>query len=83
MSRHEEASSILGHRNEFNDWNVLSDSKGEPEAWWFNLKTHTVEYGRQSHAKDRMGPYLTPEEAERALEVARERSNRWLEEEEN
>lgn len=62
---------------------MLSDSKGEPEVWWFNLKTQTVEYGRQSHAKDRMGPYATQEEAKRALEIAQERTKQWLEEEES
>jgi hypothetical protein len=61
----------------------MNDSKGEPEAWWFNLKTHQVEFGRQSHAKDRMGPYATREDAQLALDTARNRVVAWDREEED
>lgn len=45
--------------------------------WWFNLRTHAVEHGPGSPAKDRMGPYATRADAERALQTARERNEAW------
>lgn len=48
--------------------------------FWFNPRTGEVEEGRLSAWGDRMGPYRTREEAERALETARERSEAWDEE---
>lgn len=55
----------------------MVDSKGEPEVWWFNTKTNSVEFGRKSHAIDRLGPFATEAEAERALEIVRERAKSW------
>lgn len=48
--------------------------------YWYNTETHTVEEGRQSDWSRLMGPYATREEAEHALERARERTERWDEE---
>jgi hypothetical protein len=52
-------------------------------AWWYNHKTGEVEEGQQSLGSDRDGPFDTREEAERAPEVAAERSRKWREEEES
>ncbi|MDO5662408.1 MAG: SPOR domain-containing protein [Brachybacterium sp.] len=45
--------------------------------YYFNIVTHQVEEGRQSHGSDLMGPYASREEAARALENARERNVQW------
>lgn len=52
-------------------------------AWWYNHKTGQVEEGAQSLGSDRDGPFPTREEAERAPEIAAERSRRWRDEEED
>ena len=39
--------------------------------YYFNIKTHKVEEGKQSPWNERMGPYKTYDEAARALERAR------------
>ncbi|KRO39453.1 MAG: methionine aminopeptidase [Microbacteriaceae bacterium] len=49
--------------------------------WWFNNKTGEVESGKQSLGLDLDGPFATKEEAQRAPEIARERSRAWAEEE--
>ncbi|MFZ5870571.1 MAG: SPOR domain-containing protein [Actinomycetota bacterium] len=48
--------------------------------FWFNTKTRQVEEGHISDWTNLMGPYPTREAAERALETARERTERWDEE---
>jgi len=50
--------------------------------WWYNVKTGEVEHGEQSLGSDRDGPYRTRDEAERAPEIARERSAKWAAEDE-
>jgi hypothetical protein len=45
--------------------------------FWFNTATGEVEEGRQSPWTYRMGPYKTREEAERALDTARRRTQSW------
>ena len=47
------------------------------EDWYYCLKHHTVERGQVCPAKDRLGPYATKEEAERALETVRRRNEEW------
>jgi hypothetical protein len=49
--------------------------------WWYNHRTGEVEEGAQSLGSDRDGPFATREEAERAPEIARERSRAWAAEE--
>lgn len=49
--------------------------------WWYNHKTGQVEFGRKSLGMDRDGPFATREEAERAPEIAKARSEAWAEEE--
>lgn len=48
--------------------------------WWYNHKTGEVEEGPQSLGKDRHGPFDTPEEAARALEIAKQRAQDWEDE---
>lgn len=52
---------------------------GDSEKYWYNLTTGQVEKGFESPAIDRAGPFDTPEEAANALEVLRERSRAWAE----
>jgi hypothetical protein len=53
----------------------------EPGAkWWFNLRTGLVEHGMKSNALDRVGPFETQEEAQRAPEVLRDRAKAWQKE---
>ncbi len=61
----------------------MSDSQGEPEAWWFNSKTNEVEFGRLAAALDRIGPFDNKQDAERALEIVSDRAADWRAEEEN
>jgi hypothetical protein len=49
--------------------------------YWYNMKTGEVEQGFQSPAPDRVGPFETHAEAERALEILRANSAKWAEEE--
>ncbi|WP_442575718.1 SPOR domain-containing protein [Microbacterium sp. F51-2R] len=51
------------------------------EKYWYNLTTGEVEKGFESPAIDRAGPFDTPEEAANALEILRERSRAWSEDE--
>jgi hypothetical protein len=51
-------------------------------AWWYNHRTGEVEEGPQSLGSDRDGPFASREDAERAVEIARERARRWRDEEE-
>lgn len=49
------------------------------DDWWFDLKTHTAVQDTKSSSKavDRLGPYGTREEAERALERVEQRNEAW------
>ena len=49
--------------------------------YWFNIKTSEVEEGKQSLSMDRLGPFTTRAEAERAPEILQERARQWAEEE--
>ncbi|MET7766481.1 hypothetical protein [Streptomyces sp. NPDC005336] len=50
---------------------------GKPGEWYYCIKHHKVEEGPECRAADRMGPYATRGEAERALELAAERNLQW------
>ncbi|MFM7029554.1 MAG: SPOR domain-containing protein [Micrococcales bacterium] len=56
----------------------------EPDAkWWYNMRTGVTEFGLKSNAIDRVGPFDTKEQAEKAPEILRERSKAWSEQEAN
>jgi hypothetical protein len=59
------------------------DSSDNPEEFWFNLKTNTVEFGKLSAAPFRVGPFQTEEEARQALETLASRSREWEAEDED
>ncbi|UOE21811.1 hypothetical protein NI17_002275 [Thermobifida halotolerans] len=59
---------------------ILPEPENGPGQWWYSLKTKQVEYGPGSPGKDRMGPYPDRASAEAAMERARERTERWDEE---
>ncbi|HWL02335.1 MAG TPA: methionine aminopeptidase [Microbacteriaceae bacterium] len=50
---------------------------GTETEYWYNDRTGEVEIGPQSLAIDRIGPFKTREEAERALDIVRQRSEAW------
>ncbi|WP_336645610.1 SPOR domain-containing protein [Microbacterium sp. USHLN186] len=50
------------------------------EKYWYNLSTGEVEFGMQSAAVDRVGPFDTAEAAAQAPETLRQRSRAWAEE---
>lgn len=52
----------------------------ERDEYWYNTFTGEVEHGPQSLAVDRIGPFASAEEAARALDIVRERSEKWAEE---
>jgi hypothetical protein len=47
------------------------------QQWWFCLKHRAVEQGAGCPGKDRLGPYPTRQDAERALETVRRRNEEW------
>jgi hypothetical protein len=47
------------------------------QRWWFCLRHKTVEPDAGCPGKERLGPYKTREEASRALETARRRTEEW------
>lgn len=51
------------------------------EKFWYNIRTAAVEKGMVSPGVDRVGPFETAEQAASALELLRERSAAWEEEE--
>ncbi|MGJ0204438.1 methionine aminopeptidase [Leucobacter sp. gxy201] len=58
------------------DWGI-DDPR---ETYWYNSRTGEVEEGPQSLSLDRLGPFATREEAERADEIVAERARQWAEE---
>jgi len=56
-------------------------AKDPHEQYWFNMRTHEVEHGRQSLASELVGPFDTAEEASHALEKLRENAKAWDDEE--
>lgn len=50
-------------------------------SFWYNIRTQQVETDEnRSPNKDVMGPYESEEQARRALEIARDKSEHWDEE---
>lgn len=52
-------------------------SDDNDKQWWFCLKHQSVEHGDACANAERLGPYATREEAERALTTAAERTDAW------
>lgn len=59
----------------------VMSSETRDDKFYFNVRTHEVEQGPRSMAKDRLGPYNTYAEAAQALDRARARAVAWEEEE--
>lgn len=51
------------------------------DSYWYNLKTGEVEYGPESPAVERAGPFETAEEAAKAPEIIRARTKAWEDDE--
>jgi hypothetical protein len=45
--------------------------------YWFNVRTGEVDQGHRRPGADLLGPYATREEAQNALEKARQRTEAW------
>lgn len=54
----------------------------ESQEFWYNTKTNKVEQGYKSFALNRIGPFASPEEAARALEIVSEKARKIAEEDE-
>lgn len=52
-------------------------------GYWFNTTTNLVEYGPQSLSLERIGPFATEIEAERALDIVAERARKLREDDES
>jgi hypothetical protein len=50
---------------------------GKPGEWYYCLRDQKVEEGPECPAKDRFGPYANRQEAEHAMQTARERNLEW------
>lgn len=48
-----------------------------PDSYYYCLKHHTVESEDGCKAADRLGPYASRDEAERALEKVEKRNEDW------
>lgn len=57
-----------------------ADMTDGDRKYWFNSKTGEVEFGMISPSLDRIGPFDTEAEAQRAPEVVEERARVWAEE---
>lgn len=55
----------------------MAERTERPEQWWYNDRTGEVEHGPQSLGTDRVGPFASREEAQRAPEILAERSRKW------
>ena len=51
------------------------------KQFWYNTKTNAVEEGPQSLSLDRIGPFATHAEAQRAPEIVAEKARKLREEE--
>lgn len=60
----------------------MASDDGVTGEFYFNVSSGLVEEGKVSRWTDRMGPYPTREEAERALEKAGARTAAWDEDDE-
>ena len=49
------------------------------DYWWYNSTTHEIAHGPKSLAHERIGPFDTRHDAERAHEIVAERSKQWAE----
>jgi hypothetical protein len=64
------------------NWTIVRRRSKEGEMaegdWWYDLTTHTVvPDNNETKITDRLGPYKTREEAERALELVEERNEAY------
>lgn len=50
------------------------------QEYWFNIKTKTVEVGKQSLSLDRIGPFATYEEAARGEQIIADKAQELREE---
>jgi hypothetical protein len=49
----------------------------EASKWWWSLRHQRVEYGPGEPNSERLGPFDSEADAQRALERAKERNDAW------
>lgn len=49
----------------------------DTQEWYYNTVTGEVEEGPQSPMQNRLGPYKTREDAQKALEIAKKHNKKW------
>ena len=54
-----------------------SGMSDDDQQWYYCLQHKTVEQGQSCANSERMGPYATSAEAQRALSQAAERTDKW------
>ncbi|MCZ2525219.1 hypothetical protein [Streptomyces sp. HB2AG] len=52
-------------------------ASGGPGEWFYCLVHKKVEEGPECPARDRLGPYSTPAEAQHATEISEQRNQEW------
>ncbi|MFE9424857.1 hypothetical protein ACFYNO_18000 [Kitasatospora sp. NPDC006697] len=55
----------------------IDGETGLPQQWYYCLEHHRVERGRHCPARERLGPFDSPEQASRALETAQRNNEQW------
>lgn len=60
-----------------NDHATVESGDPNDRTYWFNVNTGDIEHGRVSPGPDRLGPFTTREDAERAPEIVRARAELW------
>ena len=61
---------------------MTKPSNSDENFYWWNSRLKVVEVGPVSKALDRVGPFKTRAEAERAEQILAERAAAWREQEE-
>lgn len=57
--------------------NIVESGDPNDRTYWFNTVTGDVEHGRVSPGPDRLGPFATAAEAEKAEQTVRDRAEMW------
>ena len=74
MPRKQVTIRILGHRSNFR-----GELGVDMTQWYYNIRTHEVEEGKQSLASELDGPFDSREDAAHAPEIIAERARKWAE----
>lgn len=73
LERQNARTSAVAQRDSAGRLDSMGGEVGRTTEWYYCLKHHTVEVRENCQAKNRLGPYPSPEAASHALESVRER----------